>query len=320
MPETDGTDVDAAGLLTLALRHLDDYDTRRPFTEIPTLDDSTPLPFRPFPALAVAMAGHVLSAWEVRTFRVERARRGERIRFFTATGGGPRRVFRACTLFDPVLGTQQVVELCGRSFCNNKAPAGPGSRCADHLGDPVPDGCSPEFWLHMAGEAACSIEYGRGGLSETEALAVHAVRAGMPMEEVYHATTVGQWRLHVLTRRSVEVPQDIDDSDNPANWPLVLTPVRDITAADVHHVRSSRADRPAEPAPDTVLALKDDWYTYLPLRENGPYLVYGEDRHKFTLEWWQMREHLPQHLLARPGDESTRQEMYEPPCGCGDCD
>lgn len=88
-----------------------------------------PLPFRPFPALAIAMAGHVLSAWEVRMFQVERAKRGERIRFFTAAGGEPGRAFRACTVFDPELGTQRVVELCGHAFCSNEAPASPGSRC-----------------------------------------------------------------------------------------------------------------------------------------------------------------------------------------------
>ncbi|WP_177204520.1 hypothetical protein [Streptomyces sp. CC53] len=54
--------MDAAALLALALRHLDDHDTRRPFTRISTLDDSTTQPYRPLPALAVTMAGHVLSA------------------------------------------------------------------------------------------------------------------------------------------------------------------------------------------------------------------------------------------------------------------
>ncbi|MFB7484229.1 hypothetical protein ACFUEM_36115 [Streptomyces anulatus] len=72
MTEADSTYVNAAELLALSLHHLDDANTRRPIIEIPTLDDS-PLPFRPFPALAIAMAGHVLSAWEVRMFRVERA-------------------------------------------------------------------------------------------------------------------------------------------------------------------------------------------------------------------------------------------------------
>lgn len=49
MTEADSTHVNAAELLALSLRHLDDADSRRPFIEIPTLDDSTPLPFRPFP-------------------------------------------------------------------------------------------------------------------------------------------------------------------------------------------------------------------------------------------------------------------------------
>lgn len=83
-------------------------------------------------------------------FQVERAERGERIRFFTSAGGEPGRAFRACTVFDPELGTQRVVELCGHAFCSNEAPASPGSRCAYHLGDPVPDGCGPDYWLHMA--------------------------------------------------------------------------------------------------------------------------------------------------------------------------
>lgn len=90
------------------------------------------------------------------TSQAERAERGERIRFFTAAGGEPGRVFRACTVFDHELGTQRVVELCGHAFCSNGASASPGSRCADHLGDPVPDGCGPDLWLHLAGEAAKS--------------------------------------------------------------------------------------------------------------------------------------------------------------------
>ncbi|MDV5142893.1 hypothetical protein R1T08_00765 [Streptomyces sp. SBC-4] len=320
MTKADSTHVNAAELLALSLRHLDDADTRRPFIEIPTLDDSTSLPFRPFPALAIAMAGHVLSAWEVTRFQVERARRGERIRFFTAAGGEPRRAFRACTLFDPELGTQRVVELCGHSFCSNKAPAAPGSRCADHLGDPVPDSCGPYYWLHMAGEAARSVEHGHGGLTEAEALAVHAARAGVPMAEVGRASGIPRWTVHALSGGSARVPEDVDSSDDPACWPLVLAPVRDITVADVRRVYDFMGGDFAKPAPDRVLARKDRWYEYEPLRKNGPFLVHAEDEHGFTLEWWQMQDHLPQHLLARCGDERRRRGMYEPPDECGDCD
>ncbi|MCX4506425.1 hypothetical protein ACH4E9_18365 [Streptomyces anulatus] len=319
MTEADSTYVNAAELLALSLHHLDDADTRRPIIEIPTLDDS-PLPFRPFPALAIAMAGHVLSAWEVRMFQVERAKRGERIRFFTAAGGEPGRAFRACTVFDPELGTQRVVELCGHAFCSNEAPASPGSRCAGHLGDPVPDGCGPDYWLHVAGEAARSVEHARDGLTETEALAVHAIRAGVPMAQVGRAGGIPRWTLHALGEGSAGVPEDVDSSDDPACWPLVLTPVRDITVADVRHVYDFTGDDVAGPAPDRVLARKDHWYEFEPLRGNGPFLVHAEDEHGFTLEWWQMREHLPEHLLARCGDERRRRDMYEPPWQCDDCD
>ncbi|MFI0481973.1 hypothetical protein [Actinomadura sp. 9N215] len=319
MTEADSTHVNAAELLSLALRHLDDADTRRPFTEIPTLDDSTAVPFRPFPALAIVMAGHVLSAWEVRTFQVERAKRDERIRFFTATGGKPRRVFRACTLFDPELGTQRIIELCGHASCTNKAPASPGSRCADHLGDPVPDTCDPAYWLHRAGEAARSAERDRGGLTETETLAVHAARAGLPMAEVRRATEINEWAVHALNGESATVPEGVDGCDDPAHWPLVLTPVRDITAADVHHVYDLLEGVSAEPAANRVLARKDRWYRYEPLREDGPFLVYAEGEHCFTLGWWQIQDHLPEHLLARYADERRRREMYEPPCQCGYC-
>ncbi|OLT10078.1 hypothetical protein BJF79_04975 [Actinomadura sp. CNU-125] len=318
MSEAEGTHVDAAELLALALRHLDDADTRYPITAIPTLDDSGPSLFRPFPALAIAMAGHVLSAWEVRTFQVERAGRDERMRFFTAEGGEPARVFRACTLFDPGLGTQRVVELCGHSFCTNRAPAGAGSRCGDHVGDPVPDGCGPDHWLREAGEAAGAAERGRDGLTEPEALAVQAVRAGVPAGEVVPATGVGEWRLHALTGAAPEVPEDVDGSDDPACWPLVLTPVRDITAADVHYVFDLLRRGSAEPG--RVVAREGRWYGYEPLHENGPFRVRGEDELWFTLEWWQMQDHLPKHLLARRGDERRRREMYEPPCDCGFCD
>lgn len=316
MPEADSTHVDAADLLALALRHLDDPDTRRPFTRIPTLDDSGP--FRPFPALAIAIAGHVLSAWEVRTFEVERTE--HRIRYFTATGGRPRRVFRACTLFNPELGTQQVIELCGHSFCTGKASAGPGSRCADHVGDPVPDTCAPDHWLRIAGEAVRSAKRDRDGLTEREELAVRAARAGVPVDEAAGAAGIHEWTVRALLGEPAPVPEDIDRSDDPAHWPHVLSPVRDLTAADVRHVSTVVHDGSAGPTADTVLARKDTWYGYERLGENGPFRVYAEDTYTFLLEWWQTQDHLPQHQLARHADERRRREMYEPPCDCGFCE
>ncbi|MFJ3934177.1 hypothetical protein [Streptomyces sp. NPDC090029] len=86
--------------------------------------------------------------------------------------------------------TQQIFELCGHSFCSNKAPAGPGSRCADHLGDPVPDASHPDYWLNRAARAAASIDHGRGGLTERQTLAVHAADAGMPLAKIGRETGV----------------------------------------------------------------------------------------------------------------------------------
>ncbi|MEV2277410.1 hypothetical protein AB0I72_17685 [Nocardiopsis sp. NPDC049922] len=320
MTATDSTNVDARRLLALATRHLDDEDSRRPITEIPTLDESTSLPFRPFASLALAMAAHVLSAWEVRTFQVERADPRERIRYFTAVGDDPRLVFRACTLFVPEHGTQRVVELCGHSFCSNRAPAAPGSRCADHLGDPAPGnlplhGRRTEYpWLDLAVEAA---RYGRAGLTE-KTLAVHAIRAGLSPEEVRRALDMPTWTLHALTDGPAPIPDDVEESDDPDQWPLVLTPLRDITAADTRRVYEYSGGEPTEPGPDTLLAREGDLYIYFPVRENGPLMVIGEDDYGFTLEWWQMQEHLPQHRLARRADD-RRREMYEPPCACGEC-
>lgn len=165
----------------------------------------------------------------------------------------------------------------------------------------------------MAYEAARSVEHARDGLTETEALAVHAIRAGVPMAQVGRASGIPRWTVHALGEGSAGVPEDVDSSDDPACWPLVLTPVRDITVADVRRVYDFTGDDVAGPAPDRVLARKDHWYEFEPLRGNGPFLVHAEDENGFTLEWWQMQEHLPEHLLARCGDERRRRDMYEPP-------
>src|SRR5687768_4970038 len=84
MTANDPTFVDAVHLLASALRHLGDDDSRRPIAEIPTLDEGTSRPFRPFAALAIAIASHVITAWELTTFQVERGDRGDRTRYFTA--------------------------------------------------------------------------------------------------------------------------------------------------------------------------------------------------------------------------------------------
>ncbi|MFI6900601.1 hypothetical protein ACIBKY_05040 [Nonomuraea sp. NPDC050394] len=297
------TIVNAAELLATALRHLDDFDSRRPIASIPTLDEATSRPFLPFPALAIAMASHVLSAWEVRTFQVERGDRGDRIRYFTAVGDDLRRPFRACTVFVPDLGTQRVVEMCGHAFCPNIAPAGPGSRCPDHLRDPAPG--DPLHWLRLAGAAAQSTQRDRGTRSETENLALAALRAGLPLEEIRRATFVDTWTLQALADGPAPMPGDVDDSDNPDHWPLILTPDRDLTAADVQGAE-------AELPPETVLARRNEFYIYFHAHEEGPLIVIGEDHCLFRLEWWQVQDHLPQHRLARRADE-RRQQMYEPP-------
>jgi hypothetical protein len=312
MTDTDSTIVDAAELLATALRHLDDYDTRRPIAEIPTLDDAASRPFRPFPALAIAMASHVLAAWEVRTFQVERGDHGDRIRYFTAVGDDPLRPFRACTVFVPDLGTQRVVEMCGHAFCPNVAPAGPGSRCWDHLQDPAANG--PFHWLRLVGEVARSTERQRGDRTETENFAVAAIRLGFPLHEVCQTINASEWTVQALADEPAPVPDDIKDSDNPDNWPFVLTPDRDITAADTRriYVYDTGTYPPTNLPPETVLAHRGEFYTYFYAYERGPLIVCGEDRHFFRLEWWQIQDHLPQHRLARRTDE-RRQQMYDPP-------
>ncbi|MFC5754558.1 hypothetical protein [Actinomadura rugatobispora] len=312
MTDIDSTVVDAAELLATAIRHLNDHDTRRPIAEIPTLDEAATRPFRPFPALAIAMASHVLSAWEVRTFQVERGDHGDRIRSFTAVGRDPLRPFRACTVFVPDLGTQRVVEMCGHAFCPNIAPAGPGSRCPEHLRDPAPE--TPLHWLRLAGEAARAAERERGDRPETENLALASVRLGLPLDEICRATFLNEWTVQALADEPPPLPDDVADSDNPDQWPLVLTPDRDITAADAHRVYVLDGGRyaPADPPPETVLARSGGFYTYFHTHDHGPLIVAGEDRRFFRLEWWQIQDHLPQHRLARRADE-RRQEMYEPP-------
>ncbi|XVQ16341.1 hypothetical protein ACQP1W_50800 [Spirillospora sp. CA-255316] len=312
MTDLDSTTVDAAELLATALRHLNDHDTRRPIAEIPTLDEAASRPFRPFPALAIAMASHVLAAWEVRTFRVERGDHGDRIRYFTAVGADPLRPFRACTVFVPDLGTQRVVEMCGHAFCPNIAPAGPGSRCREHLRDPAPE--DPLHWLRLAADAARAAERDRGERTETENLALASARLGLPLREICRATLLDEWTVEALADEPTPPPDDVDDSDDPDRWPLVLTPDRDLTAADTLriYVLDDGRHAPADLPPETVLARGGEFYVYFHARERGPLIVAGEDRRFFRLEWWQVQDHLPQHRLARRADE-RRRELYEPP-------
>ncbi|MFD5427374.1 hypothetical protein [Streptomyces sp. NPDC127084] len=318
MTQIGSTHVDALELLTVAARHLTDPAARRPVAEIPTLDKATALPFRPFASLALAMAAHALSGWEVKTFQVERARPGERIRYFTAIDSDPRRPLRACTVFVPQLGTQRVAELCGHFSCPNEAPAGPGSRCADHVGDPEPANTGPSHWLRLAGGAARAAEHARGGLTALERLTVHASRAGLPATEVRRALGMPAWTLDTLVDDPVRRPDDIEEADDPDRWPLVLSPVRDISPIDTARVYDRMDGSPRDPAPGAVLAREGGHYVYFPLRKGGRLLVIGDDDHCFTLEWWQVQEHLPGHLLARRAEE-RRRAMYEPPCPCGDC-
>ncbi|WP_433331366.1 hypothetical protein [Spirillospora sp. CA-294931] len=303
------TEVDAAELLATALRHLDDDDTRRPIAEIPTLDASTTRPFRPFPALAIAMASHVLTAWELRGFRVERGDHGDRMRWFTAVGTEALRPFRACTLFVPDLGTQRVIEMCGHAFCPNIAPAGPGSRCWDHLRDPSPE--DPMLWLRLAAEATSPAQRAH---TDPEGLALAATRLGLPLDEVCRATRLLEWTVQDLADEPAPPPSDVEDSDNPDDWPLVLTPDRDLFASDTRrtYVFENLRYSPVVLPPETLLAREGAPYTFFHVRPGGPLVVAGEDGRRFTLEWWQVQDHLPQHRLARQADEHRRR-MYESP-------
>ncbi|MBF9131187.1 hypothetical protein I0C86_19800 [Plantactinospora sp. S1510] len=315
--------VDAAQLLASAIRHLGEDDSRRPIAEIPTLDERASRPFRPFPALAIAIATHVITAWELKTFQVERADQGDRIRYFTAIDDhGPR--LRACTVFVPELGTQRVVEMCGHSWCPNTAPAGPGSRCWNHLGDPPPEGlwrASPRlgdlgpgeddraYWLRRAADVARAKDYARGR-SRAERLAVAAAGAGLPLEEVCRATGEAAWVVRALIEDPLPLPDDVDDADDADLWPLVLIPIRDITALDVRHVYGTLDGVLTNLAPDKVLARQGVPYTYFRPIERGP-LVVNAGEVRFTLEWWQAQDHLPRHQLVARADEQRR-EMYRP--------
>lgn len=323
MTADDPTFVDAAHLLSSAVRHLGDDDSRRPVAEIPTLDEGTSRPFRPFAALAIAIAAHVLTAWELTAFQVERDDHGNRIRYFTAVDDhGPR--LRACTVFVPELGTQRVVEMCGRSRCTNLAPAGPGSRCWDHLGDPPPERlwrASPHrddpapgeddrgYWLRRAADVARAEDHARGR-SQAERLAVAAAGAGLPVEEI--CRTVGQaaWTVQALIEQPSPRPDDVDDSDDADLWPLVLIPIRDITASDVRHVYDAFGHVLTDVAPDRILARDGVPYTYFRPVEGGP-LVVNTDGVRFTVEWWQAQDHLPRHQLVARADGRGR-DMYRP--------
>jgi hypothetical protein len=317
------TEVNAADLLASAARQLGDGDPRRPVAEIATLDPETTRPFRPFAALAIAIAAHVITAWELPTFQVERGDHGDRIRYFTAVGdGGPR--LRACTVFVPELGTQRVVELCGHAWCANTAPAGPGSRCWDHLGDPPPDGlwrASPRpgdrapgeddraYWLRRAADAARAEDRVHGP-RRAERLAVAAAGAGLPLEEICRATGEAAWTVHALTEEPPPRPDDVDDADDPDLWPLVLVPVRDLTVSDVRHVYGVFNDVRTDLAPETVLAREGVPYTYFRPVAGGP-LVVNAGEVRFTLEWWQAQDHLPRHRLVARAD-GRRRELYRP--------
>lgn len=317
MTGSDPTSVDAARLLAAAARHLGDDDARRPIAEIPTLDGGTSRPFRPFAALAVAMAAHVLTAWELTEFQVERADRDDRIRYFTAIDEpGPR--LRACTVFVPELGTQRVVELCGHPGCTTVAPAGPGTRCWDHLGDPPPAGpwrASPHrgdpapgtadhaYWLRRAADAARAQDQDS---SRSDRLAVAATAAGLPLDEICRALGRSAWEVHPLIEDPTPLPDDVNDSDDADRWTPVLIPTRDITAADTRHVYDSFGAVLSNLPPDRVLAREAVQYTYFRPDEQGPLIVNTEEA-RFTVEWWQAQDHLPRHqLVTRAG--GRRQE------------
>jgi hypothetical protein len=139
---------------------------------------------------------------------------------------------------------------------------------------------------------------------------VAAAGAGLSVEEI--CRTVGQaaWAVQALIEDPLPLPDDVDDSDDADLWPLVLIPIRDITASDVRHVYDTFDHVLTHLAPDKVLAREGVPYAYFRPVERGP-LVVNTDEVRFTVEWWQAQDHLPRHQLVSRADE-RRREMYRP--------
>lgn len=83
-----------------------------------------------------------------------------------------------------------VVELCGHRGCAERAPAGPGSRCPGHFGDPGPRGKQGTHWAELAAHAwaerygADGSEYVRRVAEQRSWLVRAAVAAGMAEEDL----------------------------------------------------------------------------------------------------------------------------------------
>ncbi|MFJ5926497.1 hypothetical protein ACIQF6_28235 [Kitasatospora sp. NPDC092948] len=152
------------------------------------------------PLVALAVAGHICRYW--------------------AQGAGPRGPFAIeagsspagwATLVSPGNGSCPsrrlqagggpwspsgiwITELCGHPRCTEPAPAGPGSRCPSHFGDPGPSGGTGPHWADLAARAwgerhgADGREHPRRVAERLSRLVKQAVAAGMPKEDVAAAT------------------------------------------------------------------------------------------------------------------------------------
>lgn len=176
------------------------------------------------PLVALAAAGHIVQHWTA----------GHRYRGPFEIESG-RHVGHAATLTSPATGTQPALrmegggfpdqgdiwvrELCGHTGCTANAPAGPGSRCHDHLGDPAPDGQSATHWAQLAAAAwrrqhPTAGEEARLLDNDRRALITGATRAGLTKMELHRATGIARTTIDRII--DPPAPVDFDDDNAPA--------------------------------------------------------------------------------------------------------
>ncbi|MFB7673192.1 hypothetical protein ACFC26_17460 [Kitasatospora purpeofusca] len=113
----------------------------------------------------------------------------------------------------------RVVELCGHRGCGEHAPAGPGSRCPGHFGDPAPRGERGTHWAEIAAQA-WEERYGSNGDEHPRRVADRrswlvksAVAAGMTEDELAAAAGLGGGAVdRILRPRSEPERDDYDDA------------------------------------------------------------------------------------------------------------
>ncbi|GAA1011544.1 hypothetical protein [Streptomyces thermogriseus] len=171
------------------------------------------------PETAVAVAGHICRSWGreagvgTRLVAVE-CERGFAVtlRYTPAAGDGPYRLRAAQPPGEP-----KVIELCGHDGCDCPAPAGPGTRCAFHVTDPVPAGEERGYWGRLAAEAWAATYNPRGERArladnERRGVIIGGIVSGLTEEELCRITGIDLLEVKdILGAVPSERPPEDDD-------------------------------------------------------------------------------------------------------------